>query len=272
DEIMRELSRLEDNIEAVPAEGRASLLMAVMQITATQRSLRAHTDHIPSAWQRLDALRATLEMLEATLDHLSNIANVHLSPGQQSGVPRALMPRRRNVRAWRDAEPQGLLAKSLERSRQFLNGAWLRLLGLLVMLLAGAAVSYGMFPQASPRGPAPNPIEASAPNDVAATRTAVAIGPTPTSSGAIGRRVALPVAPPMPPQVAEEPAEARSEAAPPAPTGRASGMASGMGWPIPGMVVAMQPSPAQPATIQRGSAEGGSRGLQVARAAERDEA
>src|SRR5215467_1564009 len=167
DEITRELSRLEHNIEAVPAEGRASLLMAVMQITATQRSLRAHTDHLPGAWQRLDALRATLEMLEATLDHLSNIANVHLSPRQPSAAPRVLVSRRRR----RDADPQGLLAKSLDRSRQFLNGAWLRLLGLLVMLLAGAAISYGMFPQASPRGLAPNSIETSAPNDVAATGT-----------------------------------------------------------------------------------------------------
>src|SRR5262245_33911260 len=120
DEITRELSRLEHNIEAVPAEGRASLLMAVMQITATQRNLRATTDHLPGAWQRTDALRATLEMLEATLDHLSNIANVHLSPGRPSAVPRALMPRRRDLRAGRHAERQGLVAKSLERSRQFL--------------------------------------------------------------------------------------------------------------------------------------------------------
>src|SRR5262245_60237465 len=111
---MRELSLLEHNIDAVPAEERASLLMAVTQITATQRSLRAHTDHLPNAWQRLDALRATLEMLEATLEHLSNIANVHLSPRQRPAAPRAFISRRRDLRAGRNAKRQGFVAKSLE--------------------------------------------------------------------------------------------------------------------------------------------------------------
>src|SRR5262249_53978328 len=201
DEIMRELSLLEHNIEAVPAEGRASLLMAVMQITATQRNLRAHTDHLPNAWQRLDALRATLEMLEATLDHLSNIANVHLYPRQPSAAPRALIPRGRNVRTGTYAERQGLVAKSLETSRNVLNGAWLRLLGLLVMMLAGAAFSYGMFPQASQRGPAAYPTET-----VAADGNGVAASPTPASSGPIDRPVPLPVSPPTTPSVTEEPA------------------------------------------------------------------
>src|SRR5215813_13399508 len=203
DEITRELSRLEHNIEAVPAEGRASLLMAVMQITATQRNLRAHTDHLPNAWQRLDALRATLEMLEATLEHLSNIANVHLYPGQPSAAPRALISRGRRTGTY--AERQGLVAKSLETSRNVLNGAWLRLLGLLVMMLAGAAFSYGMFPQASQRGPAAYPTE-----PVVAEGSGVAVSPTPASSGPIDRPVPLPVSPPTTPP--EEPAGVRSEA------------------------------------------------------------
>src|SRR5262245_753519 len=204
DEIMRELSLLEHNIEAVPAEGRAALLMAVMQITATQRRLREHTDHIPSAWQRLDALRATLEMLEATLDHLSNIANQHLSPRQQSAAPPALLSRRRDRRAARSAKPQGLLAKSVERSGQFLNGAWLRMLGLLVMLLAGGAISYGMFPEASQRGV--NLTETSAPNiATASSGDAVAVIPTSTSRVVVERPVPLPVSPSTPPQVTEEP-------------------------------------------------------------------
>src|SRR5262252_6695393 len=188
DEIMRELSLLERNIEAVPAEGRASLLMAVMQITATQRNLRAHTDHVPGAWQRVDALRATLEMLEATLEHLWNIENVHLSPGQPPAAPRALMSRRRDLRAGRNTERQGLVAKSLERSRNVLNGAWLRLLGLLVMLIAGAAISYGMFPQASQRGPEASPTET-----VAAAGDGVAISAAPPSRGVIERPVPSPV-------------------------------------------------------------------------------
>src|SRR5262249_44940469 len=202
DQIMRELSLLEHNIEAVPAEGRAALLMAVMQITATQRRLREHTDHIPSAWQRLDALRATLEMLEATLEHLSNIANQHLSPRQPSAAPPALLSRRRDRRAARRAKPQGLLAKSVERSGQFLNGAWLRMLGLLVMLLAGGAISYGMFPEASQRGV--NPIETSAPNIATAGGDAVAVVPTSKLGGVVERPVPLPVSPPTSPQVTEE--------------------------------------------------------------------
>ena len=253
DQIMRELSLLERNIQAVPAEGRASLLRAVTQITATQRSLRAHTDHVPGAWQRIDALRATLEMLEATLDHLWNIGNAHLSPGQPPAAPpRALMSRRRDLRAGRNAERQGLVAKSLERSRNVLNGAWLRLLGLLVMLMAGAAISYGMFPQASPRGPEAIPTET-----VAAAGDGGAVSPTSPLGGSIGRPV------PILPQVTDEPTAVRSEAARPAPTGQASRMASGMDWPIPGMVVAMQPPPAQAVPIERGTGEGASRALQV---------
>lgn len=268
DEIMRELSLLEHHIEALPAEGRASLVMAVMQITSTQRSLPAQTDHLPSAsWQRIDALRATLDFLEATLDHLSNIANEHLSPRRPPAAPRALLSRRRDRRA----AQQSLLAKSLEGSRNFLNGAWLRLLGLLVMMLAGAAISYGMFPQASPRGSAANPTETSVPN-LAAAGDGVAVSPTPPMGGAIERPVPLPVSPPMPPQVTEEPAGVRSEDARPAPTGRANGMASGMDWPIPGMVVAMQPPPTLSAPVEPGAGEGAASELQVARAAERDAA
>jgi hypothetical protein len=267
DEIMRELSRLERNIEAVPAEGRASLLMAVMQITATQRSLRAHTDRLPHAWQRLDALRATLEMLEATLEHLWNIENVHLSPGQPPAAPRALMSRRRDLRAGRHAERQGLVAKSLERSRNVLNGAWLRLLGLLVMLLAGAAISYGMFPQASQRGP-----EANSTGTAAAAGDGVAVSATPPSREAIERPVPLPVSPPTAGQVTEAPAAVRSEDPRPAPTGRAGGMASGMDWPMPGMVVAMQPSSAPSPRVLRGAGEATASELQVARATERDTA
>jgi len=259
DEITRELSRLEHNIEAVPAEGRASLLMAVMQITATQRNLRATTDHLPGAWQRLDALRATLEMLEATLDHLSNIADVHLSPGQPPAAPRALMSRRRDLRAGRNAERQGLVAKSLERSRNVLNGAWLRLLGLLVMLIAGAAISYGMFPQASQYSPAVNPVETSPSSVAAAGGDAVAVSPTPPLDGAIERPVPVPVSPPVPPQVREVSASIQSEAARPAPTGRASGI----DWPMPGMVVAVRSPPAQTAPMERAAGEGASRALQV---------
>jgi hypothetical protein len=257
DQIMRELSRLERNIEAVPAEGRASLLRAVTQITATQRSLRAHTDRVPGAWQRIDALRATLEMLEATLEHLWNIENENLSPSQPPAAPpRALISRRRDPRTGTYAERQGLVAKSLERSRNVLNGAWLRLLGLLVMLMAGAAISYGMFPQASPRGP-----EANSTETVAEAGDGVAVSATPPLGGPIERRVPLPVSQPIPPQVTDEPTAVRSEAARPAPTGQASRMASGMDWPIPGMVVAMQPPAVQSAPIARQAGEGASKAL-----------
>jgi hypothetical protein len=245
DEIMRELSLLEHNIEAVPAEGRAALLMAVMQITSTQRSLREHTDHIPSAWQRLDALRATVEMLEATLDHLSKIANQHLHSTQGSPAPRALLLRRRGLR--RRAEPQGLLAKSLERSRHVLNGAWLRLLGLLVMLLAGAAISYGMFPEASQRGAAVNPIETGAPSVANVSGDAVAVSPAPASRGAIEGPAPLPVSPSTPSKVIEEPAPVRSLNARPA----SRDPSGGVEWPMPGAVVAMQ-SPPPPTPVQRG--------------------
>ena len=257
-EITRQLSLLQHNIEAVPAEERASLLMAVMQITATQRSLSAHTDHVPSAWQRLDALRATLEMLEATLDHLSNIANVHLSPGP-STAPRALISRRRDPRARQNAERRGALAKSLERSRHVLNGAWLRLLGLLVMLLAGAAISYGMFPQASQYSPAAKPVETSASSVAAAGGDAVAVSPTPPLGGAIERPVPVPVSAPVPPQVREGATAVQSEATRPAPTGRASGI----DWPMPGMVVATRSLPAQAAPMERAAGEGASKALQV---------
>jgi hypothetical protein len=257
-EITRQLSLLQHNIEAVPAEERASLLMAVMQITATQRSLSAHTDHVPSAWQRLDALRATLEMLEATLDHLSNIANAHPSSGQPSAAPRALLPRRRE-RAGRNAEHRGPLAKSLERSRHILNGAWLRLLGLLVMLLAGAAISYGMFPQASQYSPAANPAETSASSVAAAGGDAVAVSPTPRLGGAIERPATVPVSAPVPPQVREGSTAIQSEATRPAPTG----LASGIDWPMPGMVVAMRSPPSQAAPMERASGEGASKALQV---------
>ena len=263
EEIMRELSLLEHNIDAVPAEGRASLLMAVMQITATQRSLRTHTAHVPGAWQRLDALRATLEMLEATLEHLWNIADAHLSPGQPPPPPRALMPRRRDLRTGTYAQRQGLVAKSLETSRNVLNGAWLRLLGLLVMLIAGAAISYGMFPQASQLGPEASPTET-----VAAAGDGVAVSAPSPSRRAIERSVPLPDSPPTAAQVTEAPAAVRSEDPRPAPTGRASGM----DWPIPGMVVAMQPSSAPSPRVLRGAGEGTASELQVARAAERDTA
>ena len=269
EEIMRELALLEQNIEAVPAEGRASLLMAVMQITATQRNLRAHTDHLPDAWQRLDALRATLEMLEATLDHLSNIAKVHLSPRQPSARPPALLSRRRDLRTMRRAEPQSVPAKLLEGGRNVLNGAWLRLLGLLVMLSAGAALSYGMFPQASQYSPTTNPIETSAPNVAAATAgDAVAVSPTPPLDGAIKRPERLPVSPPTPLQVAEEPPAVRPENAPPAATGREEGMASGAGWQMPGMVIAMQPPPVQAVQVERRADEGASRAPQIGPAPE----
>jgi len=261
EEITRELSRLEHNIEAVPAEGRASLLMAVMQITATQRSLRATTDHLPGAWQRVDALRATLEMLEATLDHLSNIANVHLLPRRPSAAPRVLTSRRRDLGAWQRVERQGLLAKSLERSRHVLNGAWLRLLGLLVMLSAGAVISYGMFPQASQRGPEVKPTET-----IAAAGNGGAVSPTPPFSGVIERPVPSPISPPTAVQITEEPLAVPSETTPPAQTGRASGM----DWPVPGMVVAMQPTSALSRPVQRATSEGTASELQVARAAERD--
>ena len=49
-------------------------------------------------------------------------------------------------------------------------------------------------------------------------------------------------------------------------------MASGMDWPIPGMVVAMQPSSALSPPMQRAASGGTASELQVARAAERDTA
>ena len=260
DEIMRELSLLEHHIEAVPAEGRAALVMAVMQITATQRSLRTQTDHLPSgSWQRLDALRASLATLEGTLDHLSNIANEHLSPRRPRPAPQALLPRGRNRRAERRVKPQGVLAKSLEGGRNVLNGAWLRLLGLLVMMLAGAAFSYGMFPQASQRPPVAGSTET-----LAAAGDEITVSPTLPLSRAIERPKRLPVSPPRPPQVTDEPAAARSEDVRPAATGQAGGTASGVDWPIPGMVVAMQPPPVPSAPMERRAGEDATRVPQIA--------